>query len=125
VKAVDDSELIAEFRDGTWDLSLLKGRVFEVEIVSGFAKGGFSGRWVKQFAMSGRRGWNMLCGVRFGDFTFDQGAFDGYGCIKLDYNLRITSVFDYMRLSRSGGYLGAYVVAGEVCGWFRLREVVK
>lgn len=122
---MDDSELMEEFSQGTWDLSRLNGRVFTVEVVTGFQKGGFSGEWVKRFSKNGRTGFNELSGVRFGFFECSNGAFFGYGCVKLDYNVLMVGVSDYMRYSREGYWLGVYVVDGSPWGWFRLREVVN
>lgn len=122
---MDESQLINQFANGTYDLNNLEGKLFTVEIITGFVDLGFSGHWIKRFLRAKKRGWNELNQVVFGEFKITTGLWSGYNCIILDYGPGFISVKDYMRQVAPNIWLGVYEVGGHLKGWFRLREVEK
>ena len=122
---MDEQQLINMFENGTYAAVELSGKIFEVEIMTGFVDFGFSGYWTKAFNRNGSSGDNALGKSRFGNFKITDGVWNGYTCIILDYGPGFVSVKDYIRQVGPGTWLGVYEVGGHLKGWFRLREVVK
>lgn len=122
---MDEYQLINQFANGTYDPEKLRGKVFNVEIITGFIDLGFVGAWTKWFRPYKSNGYNKLGAAEFGEFKTKPGVWSGYQCVLLDYGLGFISVKDYMRQVAANIWLGVYEVGGHQKGWFRLREVEK
>ena len=122
---MDESQLINMFANGTYDVENLRGKIFTVEIITGFKDLGFDGRWTKIFRHRKLTGYNKLNKVIFGEFMVVPGTWSGYQCVMLDYGPGFFSVKDYLRQVAPDTWLGVYVVGGHLKGWFRLSEVEK
>lgn len=122
---MDESQLINMFANGTWDAENLRGKVFEVEILTGFKDLGFDACWTKKFRRGKSTGVNRLGAAEFGKFRVCYGIWSGYQCVMLDYGPGFVSVKDYMREVYAHTWLGVYEVDGLLKGWFRLKEVVS
>lgn len=117
------AEFLNCFSTGIWNIEALKGKRFDVEILAGFVDLGFNGLWLKRFDKIRAAGRNYLNGVAFGEFKVEQGTWEGYTCVVLNYGVGFVSIKDYMRQTGPTTWIGVYVVAGNLKGWFRLREV--
>lgn len=122
---MDEARLLNMFANGTYCWEELRGKTFDVEIVSGFKDLGFDGLWTKTFSRKGPDGFNRLAGQQFGFFRIVQGTWSGYQCVMLDYGVGFVSVKDYMRQVDDNTWLGVYEVGGHLKGWFRLRRVLE
>ena len=120
---MDEASFVNMFANGTYDISALKGKRFDVEILTGFVDIGFNGHWTKHFRDDCNTGYNILNKQTFGLFKIKTGVWNGYNCIMLDYGPGFISVKDYIRQIGFNTWLGVYEVGGALKGWFRLREV--